>query len=181
MTMSYVDIQTIHEQIQVHHQRCDLARKKLADFKYPEGPWMTEPDRVEFKHAGFNCLLLRSANTFSWCGYVGIEKDHPYRGRKNDDYSYGELEVHGGVTYFEPCRGAICHIPKPGEADHLTWIGFDCAHFMDLMPLAEALLNDIPGFPRSSQISEDYRHYRTLQFVKSETESLAEQLKAMVG
>lgn len=100
----------------------------------------------------------------SWCGYVGVPKDHPAYGQHYNDVS---VDVHGGLTYSEVCSGAICHIPEAGEEDHLQWFGFDCAHLGDMMP-------------RASGLSFEGDIYRSVKYVESEVKRLAEQLTAMV-
>ena len=49
------------------------------------GPWDGEPDRVEFKHAGLPCLLLRGPSG-AWCGYAAVAPGHALHGV---DYSDG--------------------------------------------------------------------------------------------
>lgn len=40
------------------------------------GPWDSEPNRVEWKHAGVPCLAVR--NQFgAWCGYAAVPPGHP--------------------------------------------------------------------------------------------------------
>ena len=35
--------------------------------RWADGPWMNEPDRVDFVHAGFACFALRNYMGV-WCG-----------------------------------------------------------------------------------------------------------------
>jgi hypothetical protein len=44
-----------------------------------DGPWMTEPDRVEWRHAGLPCLALRNQMGV-WCGYAAVPPGHPWHG-----------------------------------------------------------------------------------------------------
>lgn len=143
------------------------------------GPWHSEPDRVDFEHAGLSCLLLRGA-LGAWCGYAAVTTSHPLHGKGYDqcidstcgiEYCYEHspsalLHAHGGLTYADACSGAICHIPKPGEPDDVWWFGFDCGHCDDL----------VPGMARYSSIPER-GIYRDLAYVRAETERLAEQLR----
>lgn len=140
---------------------------------WPDGPWKDEPDRLDFAHVGYACLLLRNDSLGQWCGYVGIDKQHPYYGKGYDDC---DVDVHGGLTYAEKCDGQrICHIPASGMPDDVWWLGFDCGHFGDLSPGMLALLRDA-GIP--NLIPETYR---TFDYVKSQTEWLAEQLRTIAG
>ena len=131
---------------------------------HDHGPWDDEPDRVDFEHAGLNCLLHR--NQFgAWCGYVGVAPGHRDHGISYDDVDdYGE--VHGGLTYSDLCQGPICHIPKPGEPEHLWWFGFDCAHSGDMAH----------GMSAISGLHFEGDSYRDMAYAMGHTKRLAEQL-----
>ncbi len=142
--------------------------------RLPPGPWHDEPDRVEFEHAGFACLLLRSG-TGAWCGYVAAPPGHPWHGQQ---YGAVDASVHGGLTYSERCQGRICHVAKPGESDDVWWLGFDCNHHLDLsaydlikMGGAQSRI-DHPEFGWVAS-------YRTIDYARRQTELLAEQAKAV--
>jgi hypothetical protein len=62
----------------------------------------------------------------------------------------------------------ICHIPDPGEPDNIWWLGFDCAHGVDMSP----------GWARFSFMSRSGQ-YRDIDFVKNEIRNLAKQLKEL--
>jgi hypothetical protein len=134
--------------------------------KWGDGPWQTEPDRVEFEHAGFPCLLLRN-HYGVWCGYVATSPGHLYYGA---DYGEVGVDVHGGLTYGDYCQGDICHVPKSGEPDNVYWLGFDCGHAFDLSPGMAAFRKE-HGFGRD--IGEQYRD---VAYARAEAERLAEQL-----
>ncbi len=54
------------------------------------GPWVTEPDRVEWQNeeTGYWCLANRNWRiTGSWCGYVAVPKDHPYFGKIDREHT----------------------------------------------------------------------------------------------
>lgn len=130
-----------------------------------DGPWMNEPDRVDFHHAGFACLLLRNKRSGNWCGYVGVPSDHPDYGQDVD------YDVHGGITYANKCDGErICHVAAPEEADDLWWLGFDCHHSWDFAPGHEAITRSL-GLQ-----SDDGDVYRDVAYTRNQTEHLAEQL-----
>ena len=94
------------------------------------GFWDMEPDFLEFRASGFPCILVRSG-LGAWCGYVGVPPGHPWHSKGYDDV---EANVHGGLTYAEPCTGVVCREPQPGESDNVWWLGFDCAHSGDIVP-----------------------------------------------
>jgi hypothetical protein len=99
---------------------------------WPPGPWDQEPDRIEWRaRAGLPCLIVRSPSVGVLCGYVGLPPGHRYHGV---DAEAVDVEVPVDLCYSAPCRGAICHVPAPGKAEDVWWIGFDCAHAHDLMP-----------------------------------------------
>jgi hypothetical protein len=160
---------------------------------WDRGPWQKEPDRVDFVHAGLACLALRHPEHGSWCGYVGVPREHLLFGR---DWMKGELadfdlDVHGGVTYTAPCDGAvICHVAAPGMPDDVWWIGFDCGHCWDRCPgrdarLAEmrkmAVKLDAPWKDAFRRTAVDrMERYRPLPYVRHEIEGLAAQLARML-
>jgi hypothetical protein len=147
---------------QVKCRTCEQNEREKAS--WGPGVWQDEPNRVQWEHAGLPCIAHRNRGG-AWCGYVGLAPGHPQHGK-----SYHEVnaDVHGGLTYGEPCAGCVCHVPKPGEPDDLFWFGFDCAHAWDQSPgmLAYRLGND--------------EHYWTLAEVQAETNAMAEQFAAMV-
>ncbi len=156
-----------------------------------DGPWQTEPDRVEWEHAGFPCLALRHDRSGHFCGYVAVPPGHPLHGKPYDDAS---VEVHGGLTYASACDGSrICHIPKPGEPADVWWFGFDCAHGGDYSPRSNKEWGN--GYPwpdhkydHATAIVREQADgwaagevYRDLTYVQTETNRLAEQLLTLRG
>lgn len=136
------------------------------------GPWDDEPDKIQWQDAtGYPCLIVRNGGG-ALCGYVGVSEGHPMFGK---DYEAAEdLAVHGGITFAGPCQEddkehGICHIPAPGEPDHVWWLGFDCAHGGDITPSSI-----IPSLRLSGR-----EIYRDVSYVTAECTTLAVQLKAM--
>jgi hypothetical protein len=145
---------------------------------WDNGPWDTEPDRVEFKtQVGLPAIVLRSRYG-NLCGYVGVTKEHPFYNRHYDDPA---VQVHGGLTYAAHCKPefGICHVPESGEDPDVYWFGFDCAHGGDLSPGMDALL---PADLKSSNCPSMrmFETYRSVEYVKGECEDLARQLVAML-
>lgn len=128
------------------------------------GEWDNEPDRVEFRYAGFPCLIVRSELAGALCGYVGVSSDHPWYQRH---YNFIDANVHGGLTYSNMCGGHVCHVPEPGESDHVWWLGFDCSHAFDYAPTMGSFGLLIEG-----------AEYRNIAYVRAEVEKLAEQARA---
>ena len=121
----------------------------------PEGPWHLEPDRMQWREpdSGLCCLISRHCQLGSLCGYVGVQPGHPLYGTDYDQLE-AQLSTHGGLTFSG-------HLPG---ADHkLWWLGFDCAHFTDLVP---ALM------PCKIGMGE----YRDFNYVQTEVVNLARQI-----
>ena len=84
-----------------------------------------------------------------------------------------DVSVHGGQTFSGFCDDkapegfGICHRAFDGRPDRIWWFGFDCGHFMDLIPSMPQMGS---GLPTGT--------YRTLEYVKTECTDLARQLKA---
>lgn len=140
---------------------------------WPEGQWQGEPDKVQWQdeETQLPCLAVRNPHSGAWCGYVGISKQHALYGVNYQNAP--NFEVHGGLTFSNFCspeeseESRICHIPSPGEPDHVWWFGFDCNHCDDFAP----------GYRMMSFRSGTYR---TLSYVKAECRSLAKQLIAYI-
>lgn len=145
----------------------------------PEGPWHTEPDRVEWKHAGVQCLMVRGPMA-QWCGYVGVPPGHPWHGRGYSGANSISADVHGGITYARECQGEVCHVPEPGEPEDLWWVGFDCCHYMDLAPVMvqlDSLIPELAAIKTRYPAFDSGLVYREVAYVKREVESLAEQAR----
>lgn len=148
-----------------------------AALGWPSGPWDSEPDKVQWPDAatGLPCLAVRHPRSGHWCGYVGVADTHPLHGK-----NYGEVDatVHWGLTFADKCspgetedRG-VCHIPAPGEPDHVWWFGFDCAHFNDHSPNDKKYEAE-RGYPFIVGPDEQYR---TLAYVQQQCAELAAQV-----
>lgn len=146
-----------------------------------EGPWQIEGDRIEWRHKGVPCLMVRNLSGV-WCGYAAITKDHPAFGKGYDDVN---VNVHGGLSYASKCIGHICHIPKLGEDGDVWWLGFDCAHFRDLQPGYEAQMDSFRQFSVDMRNGLEkpggFNHtYRDVAYVTEEVNGLADQLIKML-
>jgi hypothetical protein len=71
----------------------------------------------------------------------------------------------------------ICHLPAPGEPDHVWWLGFDCAHAGDFSPAYTR--HGEHAIPCSWNAS-GYEEYRDQAYVQAEVRSLARQLAALI-
>lgn len=96
---------------------------------WPLGPWLEEPDRVQWQYRGYSCLIVRSEVSGALCGYVGVAEGHPWYGKDYEDLP--DVEVHGGLTYSR----FRTENPQNSEQEKaLWWLGFDCAHSGDYLP-----------------------------------------------
>lgn len=146
--------------------------------EWGDGPWLTEPDRVEWEHAGLPCLAARSEIGGNWCGYAAVPPGHPLHGK---DYNDVDVDVHGGLTYASLCAGHICHVPKPGEPDDVWWFGFDCGHCFDVMPAMDSRTRSFGLAPVFPPYGMPLTTYKTLDYVQAEVNRLADQLAALVS
>lgn len=150
----------------MNHERRE-GRLFYAGRQTPDGDWHNEPDHLEFESHGHPCILHR-ANLGAWCGYVAVPPGHPWHGKDYHDLE-PHPEVHGGLTYADLCQGPVCHVQKAGEPDNVWWLGFDCAHLGDIVPGMLAFSDRVPsGF-------SPFESYKTLGYVRAETERLAAQ------
>lgn len=123
---------------------------------------------------GLTCAIKRNHGG-AWCGYVFVEEDHPINQRDASDDEYRTdltsgnpawLNVHGGVTWHDTMS-----VPD-GLADGMA-VGFDCAHYGDLIP-GYSVERNHPD-PMSSRRDGTYR---TASYVIDEVRSLAKQIMA---
>lgn len=131
------------------------------------GEWDDEPDRIEWRHNGTPCLIVRN-NSGALCGYAAVSEGHPMFAKSDEGC---QLDCHGGVTYEDFCveGGKICHVPKPGEPGRVWWFGFDCAHSGDYSGMS---------YPEGIRLRhpEGFERYRSVGYVRNQVESMAEQL-----
>lgn len=123
--------------------------------KWGEGPWVSEPMRIVWEAFGYTCIMARGPSG-AWCGYVEVEKPHPWWGGRGDDW---QLEAHGGITWSGEWK----------DGNGLWRFGFDCAHSGDLTPR--------DGAKSKSSLFKDYA-YRDVAYVAAEVEALAKQVDA---
>lgn len=155
--------------------------------------WENEPDTVDWKHAGMRCAVRRMKWSGGLNGYVAVPADHPWHGKAYDhrvhypglakrqvnpdtvgiitlfcaskscDIEAEEAEIallldaHGGITFAGPLKG---------EPDDQWWFGFDTAHDGDLSPNSDYTRGGV---------------YRDIEYVKQNTEALADQLAKLMG
>lgn len=140
------------------------------------GEWDNEPDKVQWQdeQTGLPCLIVRSRHGGNLCGYVGVAEGHPLYGKGYDEVPSDYHDVHGGLTFANKCQPSedesrgICHVPDPGEPDHVWWFGFDCAHSWDLCPARARQFGAFAPFEGET--------YRAIGYVRADVQKLAAQL-----
>lgn len=152
---------------------------KLNWFGY--GEWIEEPDEVFFEYQGYESSIKRvlhfecNGHAFGGhlCGYLKIPKDHPWYD-KHTIFDF-DCNVHGGITFA-----------KFNESNEY-WIGFDCAHSMDLIPTSmknmkkimhENMKEHLKGMNIHIENSPIFHHsYKNINFCMEEIKSLARQAR----
>lgn len=156
---------------------------------WPPGPWHEEPDELVFYYKGFPCIILRNIYIMgNLCGYVGLRT-----GMHKIDT--GKIDVHGGITYrsysnlLDGVRLRYC--PRG-----MKWMGFDCAHFKDIKPAYDAMIEflktdvskDMPWeiqekieeihkeYAVDTLIYRDVASYKDIEFVKKELCKVVDQI-----
>lgn len=142
--------------------------------KWGPGPWVSEPDSVDFEAHGMACHMLRHPVLGVWCGYVEVPRSHPLHGLRYDDDLVREIDVHGGLTY----AGEYGRVFGGAASDTAWCFGFDCGHLWDLMPYAQPLRDDL-DLPSPMLGGDTDDVYRDLQYVHAQCEALAAQLAAL--
>jgi hypothetical protein len=113
------------------------------------------------------------------CGYVAIPESHPLHSFHKEDYNYPELEVHGGITFFdEPRFDEFTNGHKCTD----KWLGFDAGHCYDLedMERAEKYFGETKWVKYRKEnpmprYDDDCEH-RTYEYMESECKNLIDQL-----
>lgn len=156
-----------------------IFTKEQKENWWGKGLWIDEPDLIEFEHEKIICKIIRiniiepfSKNKHVFgghlCGYCMIPKEHSQYKIDNNIFDF-EYDVHGGITYSEI------------EENEEHWIGFDCAHYNDIIPSMKYLEETIPilikinkKYPKSLFFQKTYKD---ISFLLEECKNLAEQIK----
>lgn len=158
----------------------DLTPHVIDKTGWPDGPWMTEPDKRNWiTKAGLDGMIVRN-RLGALCGYVAVPNGHPLYGA---DYNHIDgLRAHGGLTYTDKCADHICHVPEPGRPSDVWWLGFDTAHAFDLIPGMMDIYKEVdrknPGLAKLRKDSVYADVYKDMGYVTAEVESLAAQVVA---
>lgn len=155
------------------------------------------PERMKYQswcsHSPDSALKVHGGITFAGgCSDTGRDKWEKWRSQKPELEREAKRSPIGDAArslkewagcwddydaWSERARARlICHIPAPGEPDHVWWFGFDCAHAGDF----------IPSYERKTGWSSmaEYRwgsmaEYRDHTYVADQCHQLARQLKEL--
>ena len=136
-----------------------MERSEKLDL-FGDGPWMDEPDQLDFESHGFACMVRRNMSTGVLCGYVALPDGHALRDVPEEALR-DELFVHGGITLV----GGLQDDPTDSY-----WLGFDAAHGCDYSPIWGRY-----GKPEPELLET----YRTVAYMSGECVQLAAQLAAV--
>lgn len=120
------------------------TRKELVNILEQEG------NEKDFNYKGYGCHIRRVGIPYMGhlCGYIEIPRTHNLYEKDYDTiekiYDY-ELPAHGSLTFS-------------GYVNNEYWIGFDCAHVGDLLPM-------FVGEDIYTPVKTDT--YKTMEFVEN--------------
>ena len=115
-------------------------------------PWDNEPDFLEDEFCDLKYEIKRNLDTGSLCGYIIIPPGNAFNKAKSyDDEMLSNIDVHGGWTYMDQ------------QDDNLV-IGFDCAHYGDLIPMMELMMEQLGHHDRP----EKDQTYRDIKYVENQ-------------
>lgn len=173
--------------------------------KWPPGPWMDEPDELEWRDeaTGLSCLIRRG-HFGQLNGYVGVPPGHPYYGWHGTD----EIPMPPGFLKRTPdinkigifqlvsfaFSGGRKHNVVPlslmlevhggltfsGERTNtgLWYFGFDAGHSGDFLPGMLAIEQEILPTDLFKAVLGEKNNYRDITYMKAEVALLAKQLHA---
>ncbi|MFB5619504.1 MAG: hypothetical protein ACE5RC_00025 [Nitrosopumilus sp.] len=165
------------------------VNKYLKIDLFGKGEWLDEPDQLEFTYNEFNCYIKRPFSG-NLCGYVEIPEDNIFYNREcfKCYELYEKVSVHGGITFSD-------FIFDEERQKKIFFVGFDCAHLGDYVPLVEKykiqnlnhkkfrneiFKNVTKKLEKLEKLEKDIlngeKTYKNIEFVTQELESLVDQI-----
>lgn len=154
-------------------RRCKLP-PDVKIKQWGHGPWVREPDEVEFDHEGIECRLIRSCEPVGkgkkeflygghWAGFVSVPKKHP----AYDAPAIITTKILGGIKH-----------DVPSGKDH--WVGIEANNPGDAIPSKEKKFKSWLGKlrPEYGDHAFDDPIYRDVDFMIEQVKLLAEQIKS---
>lgn len=108
---------------------------------------LAEGNELQFEYKGYQCRVKRHKSLGHLCGYVDVVMPN----------AEDRVDCHGGITF------------NSGDS-----IGFDCAHFGDLMPVSFLAFGERFGGSYEET-------YRTMDFCVEELMRIVNQIPARLG
>lgn len=137
---------------------------------FPVGVWNKEPDFCQWQAYGSHCIVIRDMKLGSLRGFVACIETHKAYKKSFDELSqfewYRNLEVHGMATFVGKLPPKYNWLNKDN-----WWIGFECNHGEDYLPLTKLDRTD----PMFAGINSQ-QTYKDFHFVRKQVSSLAKQL-----
>jgi hypothetical protein len=182
-----------------HTEWCQLQ----AAIKDHNGPRYVNPAGDRWRDRAVACIDCRDPDVWALdrrCDRCAlVPPGHPWHGVNYNDCTKAEahddaddqpcwehaldqlVEIHGGLTYSAFCAPeiGICHVPQPGESDNVWWLGFDCAHYMDLAPRLDAMYREAGLALLNDTAVTLSTIYRNLDYVRQQCAGLAAQIHAV--
>ena len=105
-----------------------------------DGDWNNEPDFQFFKYNKHLCVVIRHPYLGHLLGYVLILKASK---AGNPEFDVHSLDVHGGITYASDNFYFKHRLPAEYQTGEFVAVGFDCAHYQDIIPSHGAMINSM--------------------------------------
>lgn len=129
------------------------------------GPWLDEPDFLQFQGPGGYLCQISRGHADCLCGYVALPLTHPLAGKPFTDI---DIRVHAGWTFSDD------HFPRKRSKSQWV-IGFSCSTIEDYVPFLPAQAQYIlermveaVGRPKPT--------YKDISFVRAELERVCKEL-----
>lgn len=116
--------------------------------------WLDEPNKLEWQHEGYECVITRDPEYGNLCGWVGLKSGHPWYGKETGDREIYDIDVHGQIAWADSTY------PIPGKfiKGPMWWLGFHGAAGRDYRPFYKS------NWPDGV--------YRNMAFMRAECEKL---------
>lgn len=145
---------------QRHLQEFGICPKDRRESFRIESPAVNEFDTYSLVIGRFRCEIKRQ-QWGAFCGYVGLPSGAGFEALAIHKLE-GALSCHGGITFTEK---TLSDCSSDGV---ILWVGFDCAHSDDLMPVVN-----------KDHIYSKGASYKTITFVIQELHDLVAQLEGL--
>lgn len=142
--------------------------------EWPAGPWIEEPDYMLWlsPDSMYPCVLRRNM-LGAWAGFVGIAPDHPLYQATHTEMAIESIDIYGGVVFTGFSPEDDIEVSPPIRR---WWIGFGCMTPDDATPRQAKKPKSTKKVAPKKSTKKSAATYKTIEFVRAHTESLAAQL-----